>query len=348
PTPHSNLPASISSFIGREGELAEIARLLRTYRLVTVTGPGGTGKTRLALHAAAAELDQFLDGVWLVELAPLAEPQLVAETIAKVLQAPKGSDQDPLEHLGAWLGVRKLLLVLDNCEHMLDECARVAIHLLMTCPSLVVLATSREPLGIGGEAALRVPPLSVPDSGDSLDVRRLLDFDGMRLFVERARAAEPSFRLTSVTAPSVAAICRKLDGIPLALELAAMRVRGMGVAHLAARLDDRFRLRAGSARAGEPRQRTLYATLDWSYSLLSDRERRVMRRLGVFTGAFSLKAAEAVCVDVEAEAHGHSPITAENMLDDLTRLVDKSLVQFDQDTALYRLLETMRHYCLQR
>src|SRR5262249_40242380 len=161
-----NLPAHVSSFIGRVGELAQIAQLLRIYRLVTVTGSGGTGKTRLALHAAAAELDYFPDGVWFVELAPLAEPQLVIETIAKVLQAPKGRDQDPLDHLGAWLGVRKLLLVLDNCEHLLDECARVAMHVLMKCPSLVVLATSREPLGIGGEAALRVPPLRVPASVD--------------------------------------------------------------------------------------------------------------------------------------------------------------------------------------
>jgi predicted ATPase/DNA-binding CsgD family transcriptional regulator len=350
PTPHSNLPAHVSSFIGREGELAEIARLLHAYRLVTVTGPGGTGKTRLALHAAAAEIDHFPDGVWLVELAPLADPQLVVETIVKVVQAPKAGEQDPLERLGVLLGVRQLLLVLDNCEHLLDECARVAKYLLTRCPSLIVLATSREPLGIGGEAVLRVPPLSVPASGELADVERLLDHDGIRLFVERACAAEPSFRLTSVTASSVVAICRKLDGIPLALELAAMRVRGMGVAHLDARLDDRFRLLTSGARAGEPRQRTLYATVDWSYGLLSDRERVVMRRLGAFMGDFSLKAAEAVCVDVdvEADARGHAPMTAESMLDDLTRLVDKSLVQFDQDIALYRLLETIRWYCLQR
>jgi predicted ATPase len=198
----------------------------------------------------------------------------------------------------------------------------------MTCPSLVVLATSREPLGIGGEWVLRVQPLSVPASAELPDRERLLEYDGIRLFVELARAAEPSFRLTSVTASSVVEICRKLDGIPLALELAAMRVRGMGVAHLDARLDDRFRLLTGSGRAGEPRQRTLYATVDWSYGLLSDCERIVMCRLGVFTGDFSLKSAEAVCVEGETDAHGPSPITvaitAENMLDDLTRLVDKS------------------------
>ncbi|HEU0027914.1 MAG TPA: LuxR C-terminal-related transcriptional regulator [Ktedonobacterales bacterium] len=348
--PRSNLPAHVSSFIGRQDELAEIARLLGERRLITLTGPGGTGKTRLALRAAANEVDHFPDGVWLVELAPLAGPELVVETIAKVLRTPKAGEQDPLEHLGALLALRRLLVVLDNCEHLLDECARVTAYLLMNCPSLVVLATSREPLGIGGEWVLRVPPLGLPEPTDPLDIERLLEHDAIRLFVERARAAEPSFRLTSVTAPAVVEICRTLDGIPLALELAAMRVRGMGVAHLGARLDDRFRLLTSGDRAGEPRQRTLYAAVDWSYGLLPERERVVMRRLGVFIGNFSLKAAEAVCVDVDtdADAHGQAPITAEGMLDDLTRLVDKSLAQFDQDTALYRLLETIRRYCLER
>ncbi len=344
----SNLPAHISSFIGREGELADIARLAREHRLITLTGPGGSGKTRLALRAATAALDQFPDGVWLVELAPLAGPELVIETIAKVVRAPETAEQAPLDHLGTLLGARRLLLVLDNCEHLLDECARAATYLLMNCPSLVVLVTSREPLGIGGEWVLRVPPLRLPGLEGPLDVERLLDHDGIRLFVERARAAEPSFRLTDVTAPSVVEICRKLDGMPLALELAARRVRGMGVAYLAARLDDRFRLLTTGDRASEPRQRTLHAMVDWSYSLLSERERVITRRLGTFVGDFSLEAAEAVCVDVEMDAQGHSPITAESMLDALTRLVDKSLVQFDQDTALFRLLETIRLYCLDR
>ncbi len=348
PAPYNNLPAYVSSFIGREGELAEIARLLREHRLITLTGPGGTGKTRLALRAATAALDAFPAGAWLIELGPLTRPELVIETIAKVLRAPATSDQVPLEHLGTVLKSRRLLLVLDNCEHLLDECARVVTYLLTTCPALAVLATSREPLMTGGEHVLRVPPLSLPALAAPLDVERLHDHDGIRLFVERARAAEPSFRLTAITAPSVVEICRRLDGIPLALELAAMRVRGMGVAHLGDRLDDRFRLLTGGDRGGEPRQRTLLATVDWSYDLLSERERVVMRRLGAFTGTFSLKAAEAVCLDVDADARGQSPITAESMFDDLTKLVDKSLVQFDQETALYRLLETIRWYCLER
>lgn len=348
PTLQSNLPAHVSSFIGRASELAEIARLLHAQRLVTLTGPGGTGKTRLAIHAAALALDQFPNGVWLVELAPLPGPELVVETIAKALRAPATGERDPLEELGAFLRAKRLLLVLDNCEHLLGECARVVANLLASCPELVVLATSREPLMITGEQVLRVPPLDLPTPTEPLDVERLLDHDGIRLFVERARAAEPSFRLSSVTAPAVVEICRRLDGIPLALELAAMRVRGMGVAHLGARLDDRFRLLTSGDRTSEPRQRTLYAAVDWSYSLLSERERIVLRRLGVFAGDFSLKAAEAVCVDAETSARGGSPVTAESMLDDLTRLVDKSLVQFDQDTALYRLLETIRWYCLER
>ena len=348
PASRGNLPAHISSFIGREGELAEISHLLRHHRLVTLTGPGGIGKTRLALRAAAAESDRFEDGVWLVELAALDAPELVVETVAKVLRVPKVREQDLLERLGHALGTRTVLLVLDNCEHMLHMCAHVASYLLTHCPSVVVLATSREPLGLDGEWTLRVPPLTLPPAESIIDPDRLLDHDGVRLFVDRARAAEPSFQLTSVTAPSVAAICRKLDGIPLALELAAMRVRGMGVAHLDARLGDRFRLLTRGAGAGEPRQSTLYATVDWSYNLLSERERTILRRLGVFAGNFSLAAAESVCVDADGTAGGPVSIMSASVLNELTRLVDKSLVQFDQETGLYSLFETIRSYCLQQ
>lgn len=347
---HNNLPAYVSSFIGRERDLTEINGLLRQRRLLTLTGPGGAGKTRLAVRAAASEIDFFPDGVWLVALAPLTRPELVAETIARILKVPASGEQAALDNLSAFLATKHLLIVLDNCEHLLAECAHVVARLLAGCPSLVVLATSREPLMIGGEWVLRVAPLDVPplaESYDKDDIERLLDHDGARLFVERARAAEPSFRLSTVTASSVAEICRRLDGIPLALELAAMRVRGMGVAHLAARLDDRFRLLTGGDRAGEPRQRTLNAAVDWSYNLLSPSERVVMRRLGVFVGDFSLKAAEAVCVDEDAVTE-RDAIAADAMLDTLTRLVDKSLVKLDQETALYRLLETIRMYCLER
>lgn len=349
--PAHNLPAPVSSFIGRASELAEIARLLGERRLVTLIGPGGVGKTRLALRAAEEALDQFPGGVWLIELAPLGGPELVAETLTKTLRAPEKGEDAPLTRARAIIGARRALLVLDNCEHLVEECARVAAALLAACPALVILATSREPLMTAGEQALRVSPLGLPAAADvagvagvgdnpDQEVAHLLDFDAVRLFIERARAAEPSFRLSHVTAPAVVEICRRLDGIPLALELAAMRVRGMGVAHLGARLDDRFRLLTTGDRAAGPRQRTLLAAVDWSYDLLSERERALMRRLGVFVGSFSFAAVKAVCEDAE---QGEPSI-----LDTLTRLVDKSMIQLDQETNLYRLLETIRQYCLER
>lgn len=343
-----NLPAQASSFIGREQELEEIARLLRRHRLVTLTGPGGTGKTRLALRAAEAELDHFADGVWLVELAPLRTPELVLDTIAKAVAAPDVTSVSPIEVLAAVLSHRRLLLLLDNCEHLLAECAHVVADLLARCPSVAVLATSREPLTINGEAVLRVPPLRLPDRTQAIEHDHLLDYDGVRLFVERAQAAEPSFHLTSISAPPVIEICRRLDGIPLALELAAVRVRGMGVAYLGARLDDRFRLLTGGDRTGEPRQRTLAALVDWSYELLAERERVVLRRLCVFVGGFVAAAAEAVCVGDYDGAEGRGALTADAVLDDLTRLVDKSLVQLDQETGRYRLPESIHLYGRER
>jgi non-specific serine/threonine protein kinase len=350
PASISNLPARVSSFIGRVSELREIARLLGERRLITLTGPGGAGKTRLALQAAGQALDQFPGGVWLIELASLGRPELVIETALKTLRALEIGESTPLDRLGAVIGQRQILLVLDNCEHLVDECARVAAVLLAACPSLVILATSREPLMIGGEVALRVPPLGLPtvQSAADPDPERLLAHDSIHLFVERARSTEPSFRFSPVTAPAVVEICQRLDGIPLALELAAMRVRGMGVAHLCARLDDRFRLLTSGDRAGEPRQRTLLAAVDWSYDLLTARERALMRRLGVFAGAFTLHAVEAICAERATSGGTGGAMSDAATLDDLTRLVDKSLVQFDQETGLYRLLETIRQYCLER
>jgi non-specific serine/threonine protein kinase len=347
-----NLPSEVSTFIGREQELCEIRDLLRQRRLVTLTGAGGAGKTRLALRAAADEVDHFAGGVWLAELAPLVTPELVIETIILAVGAPKVSVAPPLETLRAFLAAKELLLVLDNCEHLLAECARVVADLLARCPALRLLVTSREPLAIAGEWMLRVPPLRVPGPSQPLDVARLLEYDSIRLFAERAQAAEPSFHLTSVSAPPVVEICRRLDGIPLALELAAVRVRGMGVAYLGARLDDRFRLLRDGDRAGEPRQRTLLALIDWSYDLLSESEQVVLRRLGVLVGSFALEAVEIVCAGDYAGDHrvrdGHATIASDAVLDSLLRLVDKSLVQFDQEAARYRLLETIRLYALER
>ncbi|HEU5438154.1 MAG TPA: LuxR C-terminal-related transcriptional regulator [Ktedonobacterales bacterium] len=349
----SNLPAQVSSFIGRERELEQIARLLRQQRLVTVTGAGGIGKTRLALQAAAAELDRFADGVWLVELAPLASPELVAETVGKVLALrtdPTAPDPSPLGGLCAFLRAKHMLLVLDNCEHVIAACADIVARLLADCPAVTVLATSREPLGIAGEWVLRAPPLRLPDGAQPIedDAQRLLSYDGIRLFVERAQAAEPSFRLTEVNATSVVDVCRQLDGMPLALELAAVRVRGMGVAYMSTRLNDRFRLLTGGDRTTASRQQALHTSLDWSHSLLPEAERVVLRRLGVFAGSFSLEAAEAVCAGEYVGQSGQALVLSDAVLDSLLQLVNKSLIQLDQDSGRYRLLETIRLYAQER
>jgi predicted ATPase/DNA-binding CsgD family transcriptional regulator len=343
-----NLPAPVSSFIGREQELKELRQCLRENRLITLTGAGGTGKTRLALQAATTELDRFADGVWLIELAGLPIPELVVETIAKVLMQPEISDPAPIERLGAYLSAKHVLLVLDNCEHVIDECAHIVGLLLARCPRLTLLATSREPLLMNGEVILRVPALSLPDPSQPVDLAYFFHYDALHLFVERARAAEPSFQLTDVNAGMVVEICRRLDGIPLALELAAVRVRGIGVPFLAARLDQRFQLLTGGDRTALPRQQTLHAMIDWSYRLLSVPEQVVLRRLGIFVGAFELQAAESVCTGAYSDQNGREIITPETILHHLLQLVNKSLVQFNQESGRYRLQETIRIFSLER
>jgi len=295
-THKQNLPASVSSFIGREQELREVRQRLREHRLVTLTGSGGTGKTRLALEAAASQLDQFPDGVWLIELAGLSTPDLVAQTIAKVLALPETPDLAPLERLGTFLHARRLLLVLDNCEHLIEECARITAVLLARCPRLALLATSREPLAIGGEAVLRVPPLRLPDPTQPIAWSSLLHYDAVRLFVERSQAVEPAFQLEANNTEAVVEICRRLDGIPLALELASARVNVLTVQEVAARLSDRFALLTSGQRSGlEPRHQTLRAAIHWSYALLTAEEQTLLSRLAVFAAGFTLDTAEAVC-----------------------------------------------------
>ena len=343
-----NLPAPVSSFIGREQELREIQLCLGEHRLITLTGTGGTGKTRLALQAATAECDHFSDGVWLIDLAPLVASELVLETIAKVLTLPEAPGPSPIERLGAYLEARHLLLVLDNCEQVIEECARIVASLLARCPRLTLLATSREPLRVNGEVVLRVPALSLPDEAEPVDRTRLLSYDALRLFVERAQAADPSFRFTDDNAGVVAEICRHLDGIPLALELAAVRARGLGVARLSVGLDQRFQLLTGGDRGALPRQQTLHAMIDWSYRLLPEPEQVVLRRLGIFVGAFSLIAAESVCAGAFSSQNGPDIITPETILQSLLQLVNKSLVQFYQENSRYRLLETIRIFSLER
>jgi class 3 adenylate cyclase len=292
----TNLPAQLTSFVGREKEIAEIKQLLASHRLVTLTGPGGTGKTRLALHVAAEVLETFPDGVWLVELAPLADAALVPRAVATVLGLREDAGRPILATLTDFLSARNLLLILDNCEHVVEACAQLADALLRACPKVVILASSREALGIAGEAPFRVPSLRTPDPRRLPSIKTLTQYDAVRLFVERGAAVLPGFTVTDTNAPALVQVCARLDGIPLALELAAARVSVLRVEQIAARLDDRFRLLTGGSRTAVPRQQTLRALIDWSYDLLAEPERVLLQRLAVFAGGWTLEAAEAVGV----------------------------------------------------
>jgi predicted ATPase len=337
------VPLQLTSFIGRERELAELTRLLGTTRLLALTGTGGVGKTRLALQLAAGSVERFPEGVWLAELAPLADPAGVATAVAAAVGVREEAGQPLPATLVAALRARRLLLVLDNCEHLLDGCAALVEALLRGCPQVVVLATSREALGIAGERVWRVPSLALPDGEHLSSPEALAQVEAVRLFVERALAVQPHFALTVQNAPLVAQVCRRLDGIPLALELAAARLRGLSIEHLADRLDQRFRLLTGGSRTALPRQQTLQATVDWSYGLLSAGEQTLFNRLSVFAGGFDLAAAEAVCAA--------GPIAAEAVLDLLLQLVDRSLVTVEEregNIERYRLLETLRQYGRER
>jgi len=341
-TPPTNLPMQLTSFVGRRNELAEVLGLLDQSRLLTLIGAGGAGKSRLALQAAGAVPDRYPDGVWLVELAPLTDAAAVPRAVAAALGLGEDSDAHPVARLQRTVRGRALLLVLDNCEHLLDACAGLADALLRAGPRLRILATSREALGIAGENSWRVPSLALPDDARPASPDALLASEAVQLFVERARAALPSFALTARNARAVAQVCRRLDGMPLAIELAAARVRGLAVDQLAARLDQRFQLLTGGSRTALARQQTLRATVDWSYGLLDPDERRLFDQLSVFAGGFTLEGAEAVCA-------GDGP--AAEVLDVLLRLVDKSLVATEEgeDGELrYRLLETLRAYGQER
>jgi predicted ATPase/transcriptional regulator with XRE-family HTH domain len=343
PAHPGNLPLQLTSFIGRDREIAEVTRLLGSTRLLTLTGTGGTGKTRLALQAAASLHARYPQGVWLAELAPLTDPALVPLAVAGAVGLREESGQALLATLVAALRSRQLLLVLDNCEHLLDASATLVEALLRGCPQVAVLATSREALGVAGETMWRVPSLALPSVQHLPPPEALAQGEAVRLFVERALAVQPHFALTAQNARVVAQICRRLDGIPLAIELAAARLGGLAIEHLAARLDQRFRLLTGGRRTAPARQQTLQATVDWSYHLLSVPEQTLFNRLAIFSGGFTLEAAEAVCAG--------GPIASEAVLDLLLRLVDKSLVTVEAragDVERYRLLETLRQYAHER
>jgi predicted ATPase len=337
----NNLPIQLTSFVDRDQETTDVRTLLSAARLVTLMGVGGTGKTRLALHVAAGSVETFRDGVWLVELASITNPALVAETVVDVLGARQPS-RAAADALRETLADRTVLLIMDNCEHVLGAVAELCSDLLRRCPGLRVLATSRESLDVPGEAIYRVPPLSLPD-GHALPPHSLDAYAATRLFVERARLYRPDLAPDPEEARTIARIALRLDGIPLAIELAAARTKVLSVAQIADRLDDRFRLLTGGARSGLSHHQTLQAAMDWSYDLLADEERALFRTLAVFAGGFSLDAAESVW---RWDGSG-----AGDILDVLTRLVDKSLVlaeHLPSGEFRYRMLETVRRYALDR
>ena len=336
----NNLAQQLNSFVGRERELEDVRALLAKNRLVTLLGMGGLGKSRLSVQLAAEVLDDYPDGVWMVELAPLSDPDLVTQAIASVLGVKEDAGRPVLEALQKFVQDRQLLIVLDNCEHVVHACAEVAKRLLQSGPRIKIMASSRDALQIGGETAFQIAPLAAPDTNAANSAESLQRIDAVRLFVDRSTAAQPAFRLTDKNAAAVADICRRLDGIPLALELAAARLRAMSVEAIATRLDDRFKLLVSGDRTALPRQRTLRALIDWSYDLLDPPERALFQALSVFAGGWVLEGAEAV-----AAGNGVDPDT---VLDLQTSLVEKSLVIADIEGGRYRMLDTVRHYAAEK
>jgi predicted ATPase/class 3 adenylate cyclase len=338
-----NLPAQLTSFIGREQELAKARELLASTRLLTFIGPGGTGKTRLSLRVAAEQIPEFKDGVWLVELAQLADASYVLSTIAATFHVREGQGVPLIDTVTDYLRGKELLLVLDNCEHLIETCAELSLHFLLACPKLKIITSSREALGIEGETVYRVPSLSLPSAQDGVlaagdgVMSEIMRYEAPRLFAERAARANPQFVLTRDNAPHVLQICRRLDGIPLAIELAAARLKMFTPGQIAERLDDRFKLLTGGSRTALPRQQTLRALIDWSYLTLNETEQKVLRALAVFSGGWTFEAAEAVAGESEA-------------MDGLSGLVNKSLVNVEErdGESRFRYLETIRQYAMEK
>jgi non-specific serine/threonine protein kinase len=342
PSPPHNLSEQLTAFIGREQEMRDVEQLLSKSRLLTLTGSGGCGKTRLALETARHLLPAYRDGVWWVELSPVAEPSVVPQAVALALRLAEVPGRTLTETLVGHLREKHVLLLLDNCEHLIGACAQLAETLLKACSNLRILTTSREALGLAGETVRRIPSLSSPDPLQQATADRLMQYEAVRLFIERAISVQSDFALSDQNGPAVAQICQRLDGIPLAIELAAARVKALSVEQLAARLDDCFRLLTVGSRTALPRHQTLRATIDWSYSLLAEPERLALARLSVFAGGWTLEAAEAVC--------SGDGLDKSDILDLLSSLVSKSLVLYKEQAgnARYRLLETMRQYARNR
>jgi len=332
----NNLPTQLTSFVGREKELADVKRLLSDTHMLTLIGPGGTGKTRLSIQAANDVLSGYSEGVWLVDLAPILDPLLVSRTTAITIGLRNEPQRPVIDMLCDYLAKKKMLIILDNCEHLVEACAQMSDRILHAASEVQILASSREALGIAGEVTYRVPSLGLPDVDHLPSLDSLSQYEAVKLFIDRATAAMPNFKVTNDNAPALAQICHRLDGIPLAIELAAAKIRVLGVEQIAKRLDDRFKLLTGGSRTAMERHQTLRAAVDWSYNLLPPEEQTLFRRLAVFIGGWTLEASEAVCGDDSDN----------DVLEILEQLINKSLVitEDQQGTSRFRMLETIRQY----
>ncbi|HAY34759.1 MAG TPA: hypothetical protein DCY06_11575 [Bacteroidetes bacterium] len=332
----NNLPVQISSFIGREKVLKEVKDLLYGSRLLTLIGTGGGGKTRLAMQTGADMIDEFVNGVFIAELAPVTNPELIAPAILNSLGLKEEQNKTPEETVTDFLKGKELLLILDNCEHLVHECAVLSNNLLSNCEKLKLIVTSREALNCTGEQIYRLPSMSLPELTAEITPEKLVKYESVRLFIERALSVSPDFRVNEKNAHALAKICSRLDGIPLAIELAAARVKILTIEKIFERLNDRFSLLTGGNRTSLPRQQTLKALIDWSYDLLSDNEKILWSRLSVFSGGWTLEAAEEICSD--------DIISKDEILDLLSQLTEKSIIMYDEENERYRILETIKQY----
>ena len=336
----NNLPTQLTNFIGRENEIKHVKELLKDNRLLTIAGAGGAGKTRFSLQIGADLIDDFANGVWLVELAAESDPFLLPQSFMESLDIKEQQGKTPEQTLTDYLKDKEILILLDNCEHLIEACAVLAESLLLQCPKLKILATSREALNFTGEQTYRILPLSHPDPNLNNTPEQLTRYESVRLFIERALAVNPKFRVTNENAPALAEVCSRLDGIPLAIELAAARVKVLSIEKIFERLDDRFNLLTGGKRTALPRQQTLRALIDWSYDLLSKEEKILWSRLSVFSGGWTLEAAEEVCSD--------DKINKYEILDLLSQLTEKSVIIYDESKERYRILESIRQYGIEK
>jgi len=332
----NNLRVQLTSFIGREKEMTEIKKLFSVTRLLTLLGPGGTGKTRLSLQVGADLIDGYANGVYIAELAPVSDPAMIVQTIIDSLELKPEPGRTPEEILNDYLSEKEMLIILDNCEHLINECAGIAEKLLRNCPKIKIIATSREALNCSGEQTYRLPSLSVPDKSIVNSPEQLTQYESVRLFIERALSVNHNFRVNNNNAPALAGICTCLDGIPLAIELAAARTKVLSVEKIYDRLDNRFNLLTGGSRTALPRQQTLKALIDWSYDLLSEKEKKLWSRLSVFKDGWTLESAEVICSD--------ELLTEGEILDLLSQLAEKSIIIYNEVKERYSILETIKQY----